>query len=243
VDGCCVDYDKKVCMTMLAKIENDYRETWFKTVINRGSDTNWHCISGNSLVTLDFVLGKSNYPWRWETLSRNKNITLEMIIAHPELQWSWNDISWGNPNVTSEFVVLHPELPWNWSYISERIPITFILQHPELPWDWATISRNSTITFDFVLQHPEKPWSYHEICNNRTLQLDFIVSHPEKNWSYNNLGKNPFTTDFENHVNFHAKNTILLSMHEYYTENPYDVETHFERIIFEQYLLKKVLRY
>ena len=42
-------------------------------------------------------------PWDWHGISSNPNITMEFIEKHPNKPWDWYMIS-RNPNITMEFI-------------------------------------------------------------------------------------------------------------------------------------------
>ena len=85
---------------------------------------NWHGLSLNPNITLDFVLKTKNLlPWKWYELSKNPNISMEDISNHPELPWNWNGIP-QNPNVTEEFIGILYEFQFHENY-SNDIQINF----------------------------------------------------------------------------------------------------------------------
>lgn len=124
-------------------------------------------------------------------LSGNPIISMDYVEKHPEYEWNWEEIS-ANPAVTLDYIEQHPTFPWCWSSFSSNSNITMdhVEKHPSKPWCWIGLSKNPNISLDYMREHPEKPWdSFQYKLKNMLLIFDFPYK-PQENQTMDMIEQN-----------------------------------------------------
>ena len=122
--------------------------------------------------TITYLLLKyPEKPWDWHYISMNPNLTMEFIEKYPEKPWNWYGIS-RNPNITMGMIEKHPEKPWHWDWISRNPNMT--MEFIEKNIDKIDFKRLSLNKFTFenikikkkeVYMLLEKDRSFHKLMN------------------------------------------------------------------------------
>jgi hypothetical protein len=220
----------------------------FDYVIADGYATSGICnlrsISMNSAMTLEIIENYPDFPWDYEYISANPNLTIEFIRKHPNANWNWSWISY-NENITMDVIENNPDLPWNTHCISKNPNLTFdmILSHPDYEWNWCEICGNMKITINDLKQYPNFPWKFAHLSANKYLTFEMLREYTNKSWDCDEIGNCPFSIDKQFYILHQTANILLLQIYEYYRENPYEVTCVVEQVLFDDYLLKNVIKY
>ena len=140
----------------------------------------WHGISDNPNITIDFIKRYNPDLFHWYALSLNKAITMDMVEQNLDLPWNWNGIS-NNNNLDLDFIERHIDKPFDWELISlnKNLTMDFINKYPNKSWYWNWISSNENITLNDIENNSQKPWSWINIAQDQILTLDFIKRHKD----------------------------------------------------------------
>jgi len=114
-------------------------------------DWNFHILSHNPAVTVEFINLAPDEDWDWVALSGSPNI-VDIFRQYPNKPWDYESLS-GNTALTLDLILERKTKPWQMSLISCRIKVSMsdIRKTPELGWDYIGLLSNSNITLEELL--------------------------------------------------------------------------------------------
>lgn len=171
----------------------------------------FHKISSNPNITMEFVLSIPVFMWHWDELSCNSAISMDNIVDNLTLPWNFEYVSM-NPNMTFKFIsnnidkihwlevsdnygisirdiIKYKTLPWNWEIVSTRkdITIAHVVQNLDVAWSWYLLSR--IIPMEDIINNPVPPWNFKAMSFNKSLRIRHVLSDPQR-WSFRGVSAN-----------------------------------------------------
>jgi hypothetical protein len=180
---------------------NDNNWNWYAVFQNKNislndihlieDHINFHGLSRNPNITIDFVKKFDVHLWNWADISQNSNITASDINQNLDLPWVWTYVS-KNPNLDIKFVSQHhSKIDWFWLANNPCLCIDFIHKFPNEPWNWFFVSKHKNITFDIIQKNPQYKWCVSGISMNENVDTEIIEQYPDFPWDFRYISKNP----------------------------------------------------
>jgi hypothetical protein len=222
----------------------------------------WNLISKNPNLTIEMIRNLPENKRDWKEISKNPAITFDMIIANPDLPWNWNEVS-ANPNINMEIINANLDKPWAWGKIScnkNIIPNTKARVDEDFIHGFRGSAQNYGL--DMLLKKAldtDDDWFMFKFCINPHLTFDYIDTHPEIfqngdalhlwgcNLSFSSkwevISNNTFPIEKQKYIDSQTVKCILISLHDFYNENPRQVITTTEYTFFDCYITKHIVEF
>jgi hypothetical protein len=187
---------------------------------NNNIELDWSYISESIMISIEYIIQHSEYPWNWMSVSGRDDIQFDIIQKNQNLPWNWNMIS-AHKNIKMNHINDNLHMPWVWEYVSRnrncdlyffvsKCVIKSELNCEFEKFDWDSITNLPLITLEDITLFPYDKLNYNKLLSDGKLSVDFVVSHPKINWDLNVLCSCPFQYGGELYSNI-VKNTILGS--------------------------------
>jgi hypothetical protein len=108
---------------------------------------------------------------------------------------------------------------------------------------WEYLSSNANTTMELVENNLDKPWSFYAMSSNPNLTMKFVSKHMNKCWNWKELGKHEFAIDKKQYVEMQIQKVLLASIYNYNKNNPCKTTNILERILFDEYIMSKIIAY
>lgn len=161
---------------------------------------NWNALSGNSAISVKFILNNPTMPWVSKYVSQKASE--EDIMQHLDYGWSLESLC-SNPNLSLSFFlkyIINPVevLRVDWHLLSSNPAITLfdIIQNPQYPWKDRYLSANPNMTSSYILNEGiNRNWFIPSICSNPGITANDIFKNTlssllKDGWDYKNLSAN-----------------------------------------------------
>jgi hypothetical protein len=159
------------------------------------NDINWHSLSRNDNVNLQFIEQTIDRPWDFNYLTYK--IPLSFINKYIDKPWNFEYLTSGAP---ISFIEKHIDRPWNFYQLTYRAPREFIEKYPNKDWDFSYIYSKHLNLF-VRLMHLKKHRinmnghmlhdAFPQISSNFNLTIDILLKYPDANWAWKTVTANP----------------------------------------------------
>ena len=150
-------------------------------------------LSGNPIITIEYVNAHPIEPWCWQGLTYNPSISLAYMDRHPEKPWNIHEYElrkyggeaplatmppavslspfppsrWNARNITPEYIEAHMDWIDLQTAIDEDCNI------------WSEISDNPNLTLAFITKYLAKPWDFYVLTGNEfpTAKTKFLAEY------------------------------------------------------------------
>jgi len=137
-------------------------------------------LSGNPIITIEYVNAHPTEPWSWQGLTFNPSISLAYMEMHPEKPWNIHEYElrkYGGeapPTTMPPATPLTPFPPSRWN--ARNITLEYI--EAQMDWIdmqtandedcsiWSEISENPNLTLAFIEKYLSKPWDFYVLTGN-----------------------------------------------------------------------------
>ena len=172
----------------------------------------WHSVSYNPNIRMDYVTKNPQLPWNWYGLTKNPSVTMDYIESHPELPWKYDILS-NKSNLTEKYIESHSEIYWDWFTLANNpnLSVSFREKNLEKIWHlkWSDIERDpvlsfaddNTVSMDFVTKHLDYNWNWDNISEHPSVTMEYIIANPKLPWVWECVSMNPNVT--MDHINSH----------------------------------------
>ena len=142
---------------------------------NTNEDLDWLKISSNIKISFQEFQENSNLPWQYHLLSTNPSITIDFIKYAPDKDWDWEALS-ASPSIKLQDIIDN-NLPWDYyAGLSENpnININLVKERINERWQWTKLSSNTGITIQDIRDNITLPWNWDEVSYNPGLTVEFV---------------------------------------------------------------------
>jgi hypothetical protein len=188
----------------------------------------------------DWFLQKIEEIWVMESDRNTMDITMCLTAYFTE---KWRQI-WFEFMTKTNGIIMNVG---DWEYVCR--PSSEINPHDVY---WENLSANANTTMELVENNLKNshqdglrclPWNFYAMSSNPNLTMEFVRKHKNKPWNWKELGKHEFAVDRKQYVEMQIRKVLLASIYDQNKNNSCDVVNVFGRILFDEYIMSKIIAY